>query len=382
MFPRLLILAVLLSGTALAPGARAQDAETFTHWKAECADALCVAQTVTPGGVVSLRILRENAPDAPWEIAFAGMQDDLKEGTPIEVSVDGSRPMRFSPDGYTDDGERIVLTDQKFGTALFATLVRGDKATLAFTHNSNVKLRLNFSLAGLGAAIRWIEENQGRNQDTAQSQPSGPPEGAPDHVPAAPEGPADSAQAPETPPPASEPAQSREPAESREPAPQAESRPPAEPAEVPDPVASRHTQDEVCKDYDAEHLQSSRVADKLDDHHTLYLLPCYTGAYNVIYRVWITDSRSPDEVERSLFAGYTDEQGWYGTDQLINADYNPETKTLTAFEKGRGLGDCGAVPTYQWHAGNWRMMEYRYWGKCDGSRQAEDWPVVFEHPEK
>lgn len=375
MFRRTIILLALLAGAALSPGAQAQEAETFTHWKAECADALCVAQTVTPGGVVSLRILRENAPNAPWEIAFAGMQDDIKEGTPLEVSVDGSRPMRFAPDGYTDDGGRVALTDPQFKTALFATLVRGNRATLSFMHKSNVNLRLNFSLAGLGAAISWIEDNQGRGQDTAQSQPSGPPEGAPDHVPAVPEGPADTAQSPQSPPP-----------DAGNSGPQADSAPQADaapaPVDVPEVVAERHTDDKVCQDYDAEHLQSSRLADKLDDHHTLYLLPCYTGAYNVIYRAWITDSRDPDEVERSLFAGYTDEQGWFGTDQIINPDYDPETKTLTAFEKGRGVGDCGSVPTYQWHSESWRMMEYRYWGKCDGSRQPDDWPVVFEHPEK
>lgn len=364
MFPYSLIPALLLVGAAAAPKAHAQAAETFTHWEAECADALCVAHTVTPGGVVSLRILREDGPDAPWEIAFAGIQNDVKEGTPIDVSVDGSRPMRFTEDHYAAEGGRVALTEPERSADLFAMLLRGNKATLAFTHRSGVPLRLNFSLAGLGAATRWIEEHQGGG--AAEDRPpetSEAPAETPEQTPPPPEEPANTAQSPESPQPP-------------------EATPSAEPAEVPDLVSARHTEDGVCKDYDAEHLFSSRVVDKPDEDHTLYLLPCYAGAYNVVYRIWIADSRQPEEVKRSLFAGYSDEQGWYGTDQLINAEYDPATKMLSAFEKGRGIGDCGSMPTYQWHSGGWRMMEYRYWGKCDGTRKPDDWPVIFEHPEK
>ncbi len=84
-----------------------------------------------------------------------------------------------------------------------------------------------------------------------------------------------------------------------------------------------------------------------------------------------------DELKRSVFAGFSDESGWYGQDQLINAHYDAKTKILSAFEKGRGLGDCGAIPEYTWNEYGWRMMSYRYWGKCDGTHMPEDWPVIY-----
>ena len=135
--------------------------------------------------------------------------------------------------------------------------------------------------------------------------------------------------------------------------------------------------DKDCQDYNAVHLRKARVSARLGETQTLFLLPCFTGAYYVVYRVYVFDTRYPRELRPSLFASYSDEMGWSGTDSLINADYDEKTKTLTAFEKGRGLGDCGSIPTYQWAEYGWRMTEYRYWGKCDGTRMPEKWPVIY-----
>lgn len=151
---------------------------------------------------------------------------------------------------------------------------------------------------------------------------------------------------------------------------------------LPDPVQKLISSDSECTQYEADHLRSMRETVQLSDNHTLFLLPCFTGAYNVVYRVYVLDKRYPDEVKPSLFAGYADGMGWYGKMQLINASFDSKTKTLTAFEKGRGLGDCGSVPTYQWNEYDWRMLEYRYWGKCDGSRMPGDWPVIFRFEKK
>lgn len=151
----------------------------------------------------------------------------------------------------------------------------------------------------------------------------------------------------------------------------------AAPVRVPAPVDKLMRADKECLDYNASHLKEARVAAELGNGQTLYLLPCFTGAYNTIYRVYVFDKRYPDELKRSVFAGYSDETGWQGQDQLINAHYDHKTKILSAFEKGRGLGDCGAIPQYKWIEYGWRMMSYRYWGKCDGTHMPEQWPVIF-----
>ena len=40
--------------------------------------------------------------------------------------------------------------------------------------------------------------------------------------------------------------------------------------------------------------------------------------------------------------------------------------------------DCGAVGTYQWSEYGFRLMRLRYWGKCDGTKMPEEWPVIYE----
>lgn len=124
-------------------------------------------------------------------------------------------------------------------------------------------------------------------------------------------------------------------------------------------------------------MKAARVTAKLSGGKMLYLLPCFAAAYNVVYRVYVFDKRYPDELKRSIFAAYSDAAGWYGKDDLINAQFDPETKTLIAFEKARGVGDCGSIAKYRWSDIGWRMIEYRYWGKCDGTRMPEDWPVIY-----
>lgn len=149
------------------------------------------------------------------------------------------------------------------------------------------------------------------------------------------------------------------------------------PVTVPGPVDKLQRADKECVDYDASHLIDARVVAELGEGQTLYLLPCYTGAYNTMYRVYVFDKRYPDELKPSFFAGYSDATGWYGKDRLVNAHFDPKTKILSAFEKSRGLGDCGAIPSFQWSQYGWRMIEYRYWDKCDGTHMPEQWPVIF-----
>jgi len=151
----------------------------------------------------------------------------------------------------------------------------------------------------------------------------------------------------------------------------------AKPALIPAPVDRLHRADKECRDYDARHMKDARVTAKLAKRQMLYLLPCFTGAYNVVYRIYVFDKRYPEELKRSVFAGYSDAAGWYGTDSLINAYFDPGSKILSAFEKGRGLGDCGSIPKFRWSDAGWRMIECRYWGKCDGTHMPEDWPVIF-----
>ncbi len=344
--------------------------QSFNAWKAFCSGGLCVAETVTTGGSVRLRLTRGSGGAEPWVISFTDVQHDVAPGSPIAVIVDGRPSIGFAPQsGYRVMADHLALSEPVLTDALFAALRRGRQATLAFKHARGFGLKLGFPLDGLEAALRWIDDRQGRTGErpvVGGPPPAAPPAASLPSVPDTP--PAPATQTAQQPPPAS--------------APDRQAEAPKPPLTIAAPVERLHRADRECRDYVAPHLQEARVSDRLDEHRTLYLLPCFAGAYNVVYRVYSFDRRYPDEVKPDTFAAFTDELGWYGKDSLINIDYDAKTKTLTAFEKGRGLGDCGAQPVYRWVDGFWRMLEYRYWGQCDGSRMPEQWPVVFQHPDR
>lgn len=363
-----------LSATALLAVAFASDAnaqqQTFRAWSANCGENACTASTRTPGGKVSLRFSRQNGADKAWGISFTGFQADMKPGSEIGVIVDNGPIQFFGPgSGYRVARGRATLKGAGQSSPLFSALRSGSRATLEFAHRKGFPIRLYFSLSGLSASLLWIDERQGytaaHQQELAEKPAQGPePDTAGDQntgdIPPLPGAPSDKEStpgAPETP----------------------QVKP--VPARVPAFVEKTHVADKECRDYRAKHMLSSREIGRLDENRILYVLPCYTGAYNVVYRIYVHDQRYNDEVKRQIFAGYSDEQGWYGRDTLINVSYNSDTRTLSAFEKGRGLGDCGSAPHFQWiKAGYWRLTEYRYWGECDGSHMPEQWPVVFKHP--
>lgn len=372
---------VVLATAGITLQASAQS-RTFRAWNAQCTQTACIGATLTPGGRVTLGVSHDGDATSRWRISLANIAADMAPGSPIGIGVDGQRPMLFRANsGYRMEGNTIFLAGGPQLAQLFVALRNGSRATLSFTHFQGFPLRLNFSLAGLSAAILWMDERQGR---TGAGQPPPETSQAPETVPPVPPAPAtpgEPAAEPDAPPEmAAKPETDAKP-ETAAKTPQAKPSSGKVPAYLPGAVLTAHLDDGECKDFEAEPLKDARVTGQLEDNKTLYLLPCYTGAYNVVYRVYVFDRRSPSEVKRELFAGYSDDLGWYGKDSLINAEYDPKTKTLSAFEKGRGLGDCGSVPTYRWSKHGWRLMELRNWDKCDGSRMPEQWPVVFQHPD-
>ena len=73
-------------------------------------------------------------------------------------------------------------------------------------------------------------------------------------------------------------------------------------------------------------------------------VPCVRGAYN--FRLYRVETGEIGGIQTLYFADYTDSHGWSGTDILFNIDLD-DTGRLSAFAKGRGLGDCGSFGLWQ-----------------------------------
>lgn len=64
---------------------------------------------------------------------------------------------------------------------------------------------------------------------------------------------------------------------------------------------------------------------------------------------------------------------------LINPAWEPRARTVSAFNKARGLGDCGTYEVHQATAdGRFELVEYREKKGCDGKETApEAFPLVY-----
>lgn len=120
---------------------------------------------------------------------------------------------------------------------------------------------------------------------------------------------------------------------------------------------------------------------KIGDGLSMIAMPCGSpGAYNQSYVFY---SQYENQVVPVSLPTISDD-GPSTVDEAWNIDWSQSTKTLTAFFKGRGLGDCGTYDV--WKAtddgdGKVRFVlaEERSKGDCDGNYAGgpEKWPASW-----
>ena len=121
-----------------------------------------------------------------------------------------------------------------------------------------------------------------------------------------------------------------------------------------------------CEEYDvgeADAFETEQIA----TGRTLILIPCGAGAYN-FSSVPVIAQRRSGRVE--LTVAPFDSQwgiGVEGRPILVNASWDPETRRLSEYNKGRGLGDCGTRAEYAWDGERFRLVHQEEMGECRGS---------------
>lgn len=326
----------LLPGVALA-----QDAsQTFKAWTARCDAALyCTASSgpnlVPEGGQYRL-IVGRHAQKTYWEVELDTRSAPADDWSDFVVSVDDAGESfsgRSEIGAYGQPGRFFLLGDK--GQAVLDRLVPGSTVRFDFNDIEGTARSARFDLSGLAAAMLWIDETQGRIG--AERVTYEPPYGLT---------PAGNEQA-------------------------------ATP-EVPVALLERHRADPECEPLaDLANGRDITVA-ALDADHTLYILPCWSGAYNFSSRLYVG---SGDSFEQLAFAEYSSSFGWSATTTLVNAYFDETDKSLTSFNKGRGIGDCGSTGRWQWQGYGFRMLEFAYKDACDGEGgEPGDFPVIYAAP--
>jgi len=104
----------------------------------------------------------------------------------------------------------------------------------------------------------------------------------------------------------------------------------------------------------------------------LHRLPCFYGAYN-FGSLWFTETGFEGLVPLhfavpQLDIDYADDEqtaidgmtvtGFAAEATLINAQFDPETQTISSFSKWRGLGDAFSVGSWEFRAGRFVLTRY------------------------
>jgi Protein of unknown function (DUF1176) len=350
----LTIALTLYSGLSMAGN---ETTRQFKDWRASCdnnGNCQGVANDTrrnNTNATYRLEIARKRGRDSFWTLSFVVIDDEPRTYEPLHVSVDFEQPLQLEPDEDYQPGTQAntyVITGVAQGNILMSLFARGNDTFFNFLNTKGQETGARFSLRGLSATLLWIDDQQKRLKSprtigVTKTASTGTQTPAPNAYTSG----NTTVLAPDKMPPA---------------------------------LAKLHFVDGECDAMERPPLSDFGFETaRLDEDNRLFLIPCRAAAYNIVYRIYLKSSNT-DRPRQLLFADYSNDLGWTGTRDLMNISYDAKTKSLSAYAKARGLGDCGSTSIYRWQQYAFKLVEYRNWEKCDGTRQAQDWPVIYPIP--
>ena len=291
-------------------------------------------------GLHSVSLSRKAGPETSIALVIRATSA-LVSTSDVVFSVDGEEALRFALadfDLYTDNFE-YTAKEPDAGRKLFALIK--DASSLRVAFNTDGPSSTEFSLSGVAGAGVYMDEVQGRLDARDALVRVGDKETPPSPV--------------------------------------------RDIAALEDlPAVLRldfEGEDGACAFFDKNRFKSgSGFAVTLPDDVELYVLPCTDGgAYNQPYALYQISSGALSEVWLPTMT----EDGPSTTIGATNVDWDQPTKTLTAFDKGRGLGDCGTFDTWKLRdvpgEASFALVESRVKGECDGEGEGgpETWPQLW-----
>lgn len=325
-----------------APPALAAGQKSFADWSATCDNLNTCVAFVFPqdhGDPAWLRLERGGEAGAPVAIVIALPAEETPGagGGPWTLTVAGQQaigPTTLTP---VEDDTGYWRAAIPLSSAHEVAVALREGSSLTLTRPDRPPLVL--SLKGAAATMIWIDEQQGRiGSPTALSRAPGPPSAM--VVPAAPVirvGPAVN-QA-------------------------------GLPTVVPASVMAA-----IGECEEPEIAAGEALIARLAPGVVLYAPVCSKGAYNRIHYLAIADERGRGA--RPLRLPQAPGSAEATTTEAWNLHYDPASRTLVAFAKGRGLGDCGGEDQWIWDGGAFQLLVSRVMGDCRGV-PFDDWPTLY-----
>lgn len=335
------------SGATASPGAaRPQPPsgqQKFRDWLAVCDNVgACHAFGPATDATGWVRISMEAGPDSAPGVAFGFWpQTDEDIVDPVTTTVDGATFDAVI--SSVDDGPPVAVVAPDRAAALVDAMAQGTAMSVSAGGQT-----VSISLTGAAAALLWIDERQGRlNTTTALMRKGLRPASA---VPAAPARPRIDAA-----PAVSQTGYGDQEGQTL----------PAGLERLPAVIQCR---DDTAFNPDLQKVISSA---RLDADTVLWSVPCGSGAYNSFNAFFTTTPQGTDP-RQVAFPRVTGEPDHI----LVNAAYDPTTRVVDAFNKGRGPGDCGLLDSWVWTARGFVLKSSSEMSECWGV-PSDYWPTSW-----
>ena len=318
-----------------APAAMRSETRAFRDWIAVCDNGnACFAYGRGTEGMGWIRVAMEPGPDTRPEVAAGYWPDGAGPGASFALTIDGT------------DYPMTLANNEPVAAEVPAARALDVVRALADGDTARIGAEQALSLSGAAAALLWIDERQGRADTvTALRRLGSRPASA---VPAA----------------------------------------PSLPVVTPAPAASQvgfGDQNQVlpaalealpavveCRAETADHWVAKEVMSaRLDAATELWAVPCFAGAYNMGHNWYVTGPGGRDPRPARLTS--TADEPTAGT---ITGGYAPEARTITAFAKGRGVGDCGVASTWTWTGREFVLTNELAMSECWGV-PPDYWPTTW-----
>jgi Protein of unknown function (DUF1176) len=329
----------LISATAIAgPGKEFRDTGVYCTNGLTC--DLTLAPKGTPKEIFSIVLSRKSGPDTPVLIKIR-TNKPVKPGSDVVFLADGAEAARIAAADFDYDPDFYEYTAKDLGRGKALLSLLRDSSLLTIKAELDAAQSADFSLSGVAAAMLYLDEVQGRIGTVDALHKIGDKPGPPVMV--------------------------------------------RDITDVTDlPAAIRpefESSESTCGFMDMNRFRYGQgFAAMLSGDAELFALPCAEGgAYNQPYVFY---QKQGDTITPLQLAIMTDD-GPSTTPMAYNIDWDQNTRMLTAFFKGRGIGDCGSLD--KWVLRNidgevsFALKESRFKDDCDGIAEPgpDGWPLIW-----
>lgn len=338
-----LLLAAVLSG-----GVSAGTGKDIRDWSANCTNGLTCDMSFSDWnakGAQFIGFVRRVAAEAPIALklrAGKGFAPDEAGEATYSFVVDGKEILRLAANELKPEGRgnAFLLSDDARVPALLSAMEAGKTMEVKAT-TPKATATFSVKLGGVKGAMLFLDEAQGRLGRTDALVETG-----------------DKA------PPKDEVAGDIETLE-----------------DMPPIVQRDFTESGApCGDLEPSSIWRYQGFDIMVGTTRLIAVPCGTGgAYNQPYALYV----GYDVIIERIAFPLMGEGSPTTMSTAQNIDFDPVTRILTSFDKGRGLGDCGDF--YKWRfnedAATLSLLEVRSKGDCDGEGNAtgpEEFPIEWQ----